>query len=110
MAYIGSIKEEVLDIPELSVAFISDIREIDRSLLEKRYNIQINDEDTDLEVLEKICQSRKYVVRGGDYDYDRCSFAIISDFKSGKLGQICLESVKDLKKLTIKNRRQEKDV
>ena len=110
LAYIGSIKEEVLDIPELSVAFISDIREIDRSLLEKRYNIQINDEDTDLEVLEKICQSRKYVVRGGDYDYDRCSFAIISDFKSGKLGQICLESVKDLKKLTIKNRRQEKDV
>ncbi|MCI5497781.1 MAG: ribosome biogenesis GTPase YlqF [Firmicutes bacterium] len=110
LAYIGSIKEEVVDIPELSIAFIDDIRQIDSGLLEKRYNILIDTKDSNLDVLEKICESRKYVVKGGDYDYDRCSYAIISDFKTGKLGKICLERVEEIKKLTIKDRKQEQNV
>ncbi len=110
LAYIGSIKEEVLDIPELALAFVSDMRNLDKDILCRRYNISIDDEDTNLEVIEKICESRKYVVRGGDYDYDRCCFAIIGDFKSGKMGNICLESVAQLKLLTKKDRKGEKNV
>lgn len=110
LAYIGSIKEEVLDIPELALAFVGDMREIDKSALEKRYSISIDNEDTNLEIIEKICESRKYLVRGGDFDYDRCCFAIISDFKSGKMGNICLESVSDLKLLTKKDRKGDKNV
>lgn len=110
LAYIGSIREEVLDIPELSLEFIGDIREINPDMLESRYNVTISSEDSNLEVLEKICESRKYVIRGGDYDYDRCSFAIISDFKSGKMGNICLESVDQLKLLTKKDRKGENNV
>lgn len=107
LAYIGSIKEEVLDIPELALDFIGDMRELDKTILENRYSINIENEDTNLEVLEKICESRKYVVRGGDYDYDRCCYAIISDFKSGKLGKICLESVSQIKQLTKKDRKEQ---
>lgn len=105
LAYIGSIKEDVLDIPELSIDFISDIVKIDKSILEMRYDIEILSDDTPLEILDKICISRKYVMRGGDIDYDRGSFAIISDFKQGRLGRITLETVKDVKKL-MKNDRK----
>lgn len=105
LAYIGSIREEVLDIPELAIEFISDMRKIDRSILESRYSIAIDDEDTSLEILEKICESRKYLVRGGDYDYDRCCFSIISDFKQGKMGRITLEKFTDLKLLVKKDRK-----
>lgn len=110
LAYIGSIKEEVLDIPELALAFVEEMRMLNKSILESRYSICIEDEDTNLEVIEKICESRKYLVRGGDYDYDRGCYAIISDFKSGKMGKICLEKVEDLKLLTKKDRKGENNV
>jgi len=107
LAYIGSIKEEVLDIPELSLDFIEDICKIDKTTLENRYNIEIN-EESPLEILDKICEVRKYVLKGGDIDYDRGSVAIINDFKQGKLGNITLESVKDVKRLTKRDRKPEK--
>ena len=108
LAYIGSIKEEVLDIPELSLDFIADICKIDKLTLENRYNIAIDEEDMPIDILDKICVARKYVLKGGDIDYDRGSVAIINDFKQGKLGNITLESVKDIKRLTKRDRKPEK--
>ncbi len=106
LAYIGSIREEVLDIPELALDFIGDMRRIDKSHLENRYSISISDEDTNLEVIESICQSRKYMLRGGEFDYDRCCSAIISDFKQGKFGNITLEEFKEVKLLLKKERKE----
>jgi ribosome biogenesis GTPase A len=110
LAYIGSIKEEVLDIPELAVDFIKDMRTLDKSILEDRFSINIDDEMTDLEVLEEICKSRKYLVKGGDVDYDRGCQAIISDFKQGKMGNITLEMYSDLRKLMKKDRKESNNV
>ncbi|MBE5738591.1 MAG: ribosome biogenesis GTPase YlqF [Clostridiales bacterium] len=109
LAYIGSIREEVLDIPELAMEFIKDMRAMDQTILENRFNISIDEEDENLEVLEKICESRKFLVRGGDYDYDRGCLAIISDFKQGKMGQITLESVGEIKLLIKKDNKREKE-
>ena len=105
LAYIGSIREEVLDIPGLALDFIGEIRKLDTKILEDRYNITIELEDTNLEIIEKICESRKYLVRGGDYDYDRCCSAIISEFKNGKMGRITLDDVKKIKELTNKDKK-----
>lgn len=109
LAYIGSIREEVLDIPELAVDFIADIRNIDKTILENRYSINIADEDSNLEVIENICMARKYMLRGGDYDYDRCCATIIADFKQGKLGAITLEEYSELKSLMKKDRKEKTD-
>ncbi|MGN0960801.1 MAG: ribosome biogenesis GTPase YlqF [Christensenellales bacterium] len=106
LAYIGSIREEVLDIPELSLDFIKDIRHIDKSILESRYNISIDNDKSDLEVLEDICSSRKYLLKGGDFDYDRCCSTLISEFKQGKLGRITLDDFKEIKLLTKKDRKE----
>lgn len=106
LAYIGSIREEVLDIPELAIDFIDEIRNLNQAAFESRYNIQIDTEDTNLEVLEKVCNSRKYLLKGGDFDYDRCCASIISDFKQGKFGKLTLDRFKDLKKLMKKDRKE----
>ena len=98
----------MLDIPELSLDFIADICKIDKTVLENRYNIEIMEEDVPLDILDKICESRKYVLRGGDIDYDRGSIALINDFKSGKLGNITLETIKDIKKLTKRDKLSKK--
>ena len=109
LAYIGSIREEVLDIPELALDFIGDIRNIDKTILEKRYLISIDDDHSNLEIIENICIARKYMLRGGEYDYDRCCASIISDFKQGKLGNITLEEYKELKSLMKKDRKEKVD-
>lgn len=91
LAYIGSIKDEVLDINELAIEFIKDICKINKEILENRYNIVINKEDEPVDILEKIGLSRKFLVKGGDIDYDRASFTILDEFRKGKLGRITLK-------------------
>lgn len=104
LAYIGSIKEEVLDIPELSIDLITDLISIDKSILENRYQIIIESDDEPLTVLEKICESRKFLLKKGEFDYDRGAYTIVNEFKNGKMGKITLETPKDIKKLSVKNR------
>ena len=104
LAYIGSIKEEVLFIDDLAIAFIYDIMKIDKTFLEKRYEIKIEESDEPIDVLDKICYARKFLLKGAELDYERGCKAIISDFKQGKFGNITLETYKELKKLQIKDR------
>ena len=47
------------------------------------------------------------LLRGGDFDYDRCSLMLINEFKQGKLGKITLESYKDLRRLTTNDKAKE---
>lgn len=106
LAYIGSIKEEVLDVPSLSLDFICDMINIDKNILINRYKIEIDEFDEPINILEKICVSRGYLLKKNELDYDRGAFALINDFKQNRLGKISLERVEDIKKLTIKDRKQ----
>ena len=45
---------------------------------------------TPLEILESIAEARRYLLKGGDIDYDRACMAILDDFRKGKLGEITL--------------------
>lgn len=106
LAYLGSIKEDVVDINDLAFDFVKDICKIDKTLVEDRYDITIEPEDEPLDILDKICEARRYLLKGGDLDYDRCCMAIISDFKHGKFGRLTLETVKDLPLLRKKDRKE----
>lgn len=107
LAYIGSIKEQVLDIPNLSIEFIKDIFKIDKEILMNRFKIEIAENDSPLEILNKICKVRGFLAKGGEYDYDRGSLAVINEFKQGKYGKVSLEKVKDINALLINDRIKE---
>lgn len=93
LAYIGSIKDEVLDRTELAYDFINDIVKIDKSALETRYKIEIEKNDETLQIMEKICSTRGFILRGGEFDYERCAGALIDDFRKGRMGQITLDVI-----------------
>ena len=99
-----TIKEEILDVNELAFDFLKEIIAMDKSIIENRYNIEIYDDMETIEVLEAICESRKYVLKGNELDYDRCCKAIINDFKQARLGNLTLETVKDVNKLIKKTK------
>ncbi len=88
LAYIGSINDAILDIEELMLAFIEDMQKLYPGVLEEKYNIESG---TPLNMYEGICKKRGYLVRGGDYDYTRCSKAVFDDLRRGKIGKICFE-------------------
>ena len=91
LAYIGSIKDNVLDITDLAFCFIKDIISVNKTLLENRYDIKINANSETLEVFDNICKARKCLLKQNELDYDRCAILIIDDFRKGRLGKIILD-------------------
>ena len=89
LAFIGSVKNEVLDMGELAVRFIEHCKKYSRQAF-SYYKIE-NIELSPLEILEQIATVKHYLSKGAGIDYDRTAFAIIDDFRKGKLGKITLD-------------------
>ncbi|NCB91102.1 MAG: ribosome biogenesis GTPase YlqF [Clostridia bacterium] len=89
LACIGSIKDELLNIEELSLELLAYIRENYPGALNARYNI--SEEGTPLSLLEGIAENRKCLIRGQELDYAKSANILMDEFRSGKLGKITLE-------------------
>lgn len=89
LAFIGSINDDILDFEELTLELISTLKEKYPEVLTEKYGIT----DFSLEPLEMygaICKRRGFLLRGGEFDYERCSKAVIDDFRKGRIGKIML--------------------
>lgn len=89
LAYIGSIKDEILNLEELSLELLAYIRTNYPGLLNQRYGI--SEEGTPLSLLEEIAQNRKCLVRGQELDYGKAAGILMEEFRNGKIGRITLE-------------------
>ena len=90
LALIGSIKDEILNIDELSLELISYLKENYAGTLAARYEVEETVERP-VELLEAIAQKRGCVQRGNEIDYSKAAALVIDDFRSGRLGRITLE-------------------
>lgn len=90
LALIGSIKDEILNIDELSLELISYLKENYAGTLTARYEVEENVERP-VEILEAIAQKRGCVQRRNEIDYSKAAALVIDDFRSGRLGRITLE-------------------
>ena len=43
------------------------------------------------ELLQEVCRGRGFLLKGGNYDYDRCCQVVLDEFRAGKCGRISLE-------------------
>ena len=89
LALIGSIKDEILNIDELSLELIQILKENYPGILEKRY--EITEEQTPAEILGQIAENRNCVKKGNELDYSKAAALVIDEFRSGRLGKITLE-------------------
>ncbi|MBQ8605185.1 MAG: ribosome biogenesis GTPase YlqF [Clostridia bacterium] len=92
LAFTGAIKDDVLDVETLALHLIKNLMEKYPQSLKDRYDVEIYDGIEPLEVYEMICKRRGFVVRGGDFDYERCAKVLLDEFRGGKLGRISLEA------------------
>lgn len=99
LAYVGSLNDDVLDIDDISLALLGELKQKYPKNLKERYGIE--EEQTPLEMLEKVCLRRGFILRGNEFDYERAEKAVIDDFRKGRLGRITLDSTDDCKTFTF---------
>ncbi|MDE6361422.1 MAG: ribosome biogenesis GTPase YlqF [Clostridia bacterium] len=90
LAFIGSIKEDILHLDDLAIEIIKYCKEHCYDTFCARYKIDKIDEDM-VAVFDDIAKSRGYLLGKKGYDYDRTAKAVVNDFKSQKLGKIMLD-------------------
>lgn len=92
LAYTGAIKDDVLNIEEVGYQLLNYIIKYDASLIEKRYSIEIKEEDETINVMDNIALERKFILRGKEIDYLRTGQTILNEFRAGAIGRITLET------------------
>ena len=89
LAFIGSIKDEILNTDELALELIKILISIYPGILSERYGVDESNEA--VQRLYQIAENRKCLVRGGELDYSKAAALLIDEFRSGTLGRITLE-------------------
>lgn len=89
LAYVGSINDDILDLDDIALELLGELAEKYPQYLTERYGII--DFSEKLGMYEAVCKRRGFMLRGGEYDYERGAKALIDDFRKGRIGKICLE-------------------
>uniref|UniRef100_UPI003FEE472C ribosome biogenesis GTPase YlqF n=1 Tax=Candidatus Fimivicinus sp. TaxID=3056640 RepID=UPI003FEE472C len=93
LAFIGSVKDEVVDVETLAVRLLAVLSAQYRDRLCDRYKLDeaAAAECGPYELLELIGRKRGMLVRGGEIDTERASAMLLDEYRAGRLGRITLE-------------------
>ena len=89
LAFIGSIKDEILNTEELAAELIGFMNQNYAGVLEEKYSID-GDENAYV-MLEQIARSRHCLVRGSELDTEKAASLLLDDFRNGRIGRFTLE-------------------
>lgn len=97
LAFIGSIKDEVIEKRELAIKFINEIEKRYEGILSRYYGFELfdkkdNEVEFSVQILGAIADKRAIIKKGGEPDTDKAATLILDDFKNGRLGRITLET------------------
>lgn len=90
LAFVGSIKDDVLDIEELGLELIRYLIENFKDNVVERYGTFDNSQEL-IEIYNEFCRRRGYILRGGEIDYLRAGRGFLDDFRTGKIGKLTLD-------------------
>ena len=89
LASIGCVKDTILDREDLALEIIDFMSRNYPSLLSERYRIDISGMSP-LEIYEAIASKRGFILKGGEYDYERCASTVIDEFRAGIIGRVMM--------------------
>lgn len=91
LAFIGSVKDTVLDIETMAIRLIDALREGYPDRLAERYKISDFENLESWEILEMIGRKRGMLISGGEINTERASVMLLDEYRGGKLGRISIE-------------------
>ena len=93
LAFIGSIKDEILNKDDIAIALIKFLKSNYSGALNARY--KVNEDATELEILEEIAKNRGFILKGNELDVYKAINILVDEFRNGLLGRISLEEPLD---------------
>lgn len=91
LAFIGSIKDEIMDTELLACKLAEFLNENYRDIFSQRYKLTDTEDKEGFELVEMLGKKRGFVISGGEIDFLRASNILLDEFRSGKIGRISLE-------------------
>ena len=92
LAFLGSIKDEIMDSEHLAGALLKELSLIAPQALCTRYKLEESELSLEADaLLEACCKHRGFLLSGGRYDTLRCAQIVLDEFRGAKIGCITLE-------------------
>ena len=94
LAFIGSVKDEVMDSETMAVRLIEALVNGYEDKLLSRFKlagIENIHEAMPWEILEEIGRERGMLIRGGEINTERASIMLLDEYRGGKLGKLSFE-------------------
>ena len=89
LAFIGSVRDAVVDTTELALELIKFFAEFYPATIPDRYGVALSPDP--VVTLERVATARGLVRKGGDPDLDKAAIALLDDFRKLRFGKIILE-------------------
>lgn len=93
LAFIGSIKDEIVNVEELAMELISFLNEKYTGTLSEKYGI-VEEEDS-FSCLKQIAANRHCLLKGNELDVAKAAALLLDDFRNGRLGRLTIEFAAD---------------
>lgn len=90
LAYVGSLSDKAFDMTDLGFELMQILYEKYPDLIKQKYDVDSN-YDEFIELYDRICLKRGFIMRGNEIDYERAGKTFITEFRNGKFGKITLE-------------------
>jgi ribosome biogenesis GTPase A len=84
LAYVGSIKDDILDTVELAKELLTDLTKLHSNAVAARFGANNFDD---------IAKKRGFIMRGGVVDTERTAKAILTEYRDGKIGKFNLDDL-----------------
>ena len=91
LAFIGSVKDEILDVEVLAMRLINVLKNGYCDRISERFKITGFEDKEDYEILEMIGRKRGMLISGGEIDTERAAIMLIDEYRGGKLGRLTLD-------------------
>ena len=96
LAYTGAVKEDVIDIEELSCRLMELLWSRYPDKVKERYGIDCEPDIPGWQLLEAAGKKRGFLLARGEINTERMAKVLLDEFRSGKLGRFTLEAPEDL--------------
>lgn len=92
LAYIGSIKDDILNQEELAVELIGYLKQQYPGILAGRYQFEPEEEREDAyEIVKRIAVNRGCLMKGNELNIAKACALLLDDFREGRLGKVSIE-------------------
>ncbi len=92
LAFIGAIRDEILDIETLAMNLLAQLRRMYPQRLAERYRLK--EDDMALDAYDLLCavgRKRGMLMSGGAVNTERAAIMLVDEFRASRLGRISLE-------------------